>query len=74
MNMFRNLGSVERIFVAGAITGAVELAWAALLWRWLGASDAALWWFLTGQLVGLVAYAGTIALLPDPIPEEGEAG
>jgi hypothetical protein len=66
MNMFRNMDAGERLFVGLAATGGVVAAWAGLLWALLGLDNGALWFLLTGQLVGLAAYAGAMALLPDP--------
>ena len=63
MNMFISDG--DRLLASFAATGLIVAGWAALLVLTLGVSSAALWFFFTGQLVGLGAYAGSLALLPE---------
>ena len=68
MNMFISTG--DRVFTGFAVTGLVVVGYGALLYLALGAEDAGLWFILTGQLVGLTAYAGTMALLPEAQADE----
>ena len=68
MNMFISTG--DRVFTGFAVTGLAVLAWGALLFVALGAEGAGFWFFFTCQLVGLAAYAGSMALLPEARADE----
>ena len=68
MNMFISEG--DRVFAGCAVTGGVVLAWGLVLLLALGADKALFWLLFTGQLVGLAAYAGSMALLPEARADE----
>ncbi len=68
MNMFISDG--DRLLAGFSVTGLIVVAYGALLFLALGAEDAGLWFILTSQLVGLTAYAGSMALLPEARADE----
>jgi hypothetical protein len=68
MNMFISKGG--RLLAALGITGAAVVLWGVLLYQLFRTADAEYFFFFTCQLVALVAYAGSQALLPEVATDE----
>jgi hypothetical protein len=68
MNMFISKG--KRILAALAITGTSVAVWGGSLFLSFGAANASYYFLFSCKLVALMAYAGSLALLPEVAGDE----